>query len=122
MIIRQDLLDSADQFLTLRGNQWLDTGEAASAEAELAKLRTGAKHAAALGLEVHAGHGLTYNTVKAIPAIPQVVELNIGHFLVGEGIFVGLDRAVAQMRAMMSDARGASVTPIMAEAQPRSVT
>ena len=97
-------------------------GEAAAAEAELVKLRTGAKHAAALGLEVHAGHGLTYNTVKAIAAIPQVVELNIGHFLVGEGIFVGLDRAVAQMRAMMSDARGTSVTPMMAEAQPRSVT
>lgn len=80
-------------------------GEAA-ADAELERLRAGASHAAALGLEVHAGHGLTFNTVKAVAAIPEVVELNIGHFLIGEGIFVGLDRAVAQMRALMDEARG----------------
>ena len=76
-----------------------------AAEAELDRLRDGARHAAGLGLEVHAGHGLTFNTVKAVAAIPEVVELNIGHFLIGEGIFVGLDRAVAQMRALMADAR-----------------
>ncbi|MFY0613523.1 MAG: pyridoxine 5'-phosphate synthase [Hyphomicrobiaceae bacterium] len=80
-------------------------GEAA-ADAELERLRVGASHAAGLGLEVHAGHGLTFNTVKAVAAIPEVVELNIGHFLIGEGIFVGLDRAVAQMRALMDEARG----------------
>ncbi len=80
-------------------------GDAAAADAELARLRTGAAYAADLGLEVHAGHGLTFNTVKAIAAIPEVVELNIGHFLIGEGIFVGLDRAVSQMRTMMTDAR-----------------
>lgn len=84
-------------------------GEAAAAEAELERLRAGASHAADLGLEVHAGHGLTFNTVKAAAAIPEVVELNIGHFLIGEGIFVGLDRAVAQMRALMADARGAVI-------------
>ena len=77
-----------------------------AAAAELDRLRAGARHAATLGLEVHAGHGLTFNTVKAVAAIPEVVELNIGHFLVGEGIFVGLDRAVAHMRALMADARG----------------
>jgi len=81
-------------------------GDAGKAEAELARLRKGAAHAAGLGLEVHAGHGLTYNTVKAFAVIPEIVELNIGHFLIGEGIFVGLDRAVVQMRTLMADARG----------------
>ncbi len=84
-------------------------GETSAAEAELERLRNGAAHAAQLGLEVHAGHGLTFNTVKPIAAIPEVVELNIGHFLVGEGIFVGLDRAVIEMRKMMNEARGALV-------------
>lgn len=79
---------------------------AREADTELERLRQGARHAADLALEVHAGHGLTFNTVKAVAAIPEVVELNIGHFLMGEGIFIGLDRAVAQMRAMMADARG----------------
>lgn len=81
-------------------------GDGTATEAELDRLKAGATHAADLGLEVHAGHGLTFNTVKAIAAIPEIVELNIGHFLIGEGIFVGLDRAVQQMRAMMADARG----------------
>lgn len=81
-------------------------GDAPAAEQELQKLQRGATEAASLGLEVHAGHGLTFNTVKAFAAIPEIVELNIGHFLVGEGIFIGLDRAVAQMRAMMAEARG----------------
>lgn len=81
-------------------------GDAPTAEMELARLRASAAHAGDLGLEVHAGHGLTFNTVKSVAIIPEVVELNIGHFLIGEGIFVGLDRAVAQMRAMMADARG----------------
>jgi pyridoxine 5-phosphate synthase len=79
--------------------------KAREGEQELERLRQGARHAASLGLEVHAGHGLTYNTVKAVAAFPEVVELNIGHFLIGEGIFVGLDRAVAQMRAIMAEAR-----------------
>jgi pyridoxine 5-phosphate synthase len=80
-------------------------GDADAAHTELDRLRNGARHAATLGLEVHAGHGLTYNTVKAFAAMPEVVELNIGHFLIGEGIFVGLDRAVSQMRAIMLAAR-----------------
>ena len=61
--------------------------------------------AAALGLEVHAGHGIDYETVQAIAAIPEVAELNIGHFLIGEAIFVGLAPAIARMRALMDDAR-----------------
>lgn len=90
--------------------------KARDGEQELERLRQGACHAAALGLEVHAGHGLTFNTVKAVAAFPEVVELNIGHFLVGEGIFVGLDRAVAQMRAIIAEARGQSLRPVTAVA------
>jgi len=61
--------------------------------------------AAEAGLEVHAGHGLTYNTVAPVARIPQVVELNIGHFLIGEAIFGGLHSAVRRMRALMDEAR-----------------
>ena len=75
------------------------------AESELVALKAGAAHAAALGLEVHAGHGIDYQTVQAIAAIPEIAELNIGHFLIGEAIFVGLGPAIARMRALMDDAR-----------------
>jgi pyridoxine 5-phosphate synthase len=57
------------------------------------------------GLEVHAGHGLNYDNVAAVAAIPEIVELNIGHYLVGEAIFVGLGESVARMRAIMDEAR-----------------
>jgi pyridoxine 5-phosphate synthase len=60
----------------------------------------------ARGLEVHAGHGLDYETVGPVAAIPQIAELNIGHFLIGEAIFVGLEAAMGQMRALMQAARG----------------
>jgi pyridoxine 5-phosphate synthase len=72
---------------------------------ELARIRAAAQHAAAIGLECHAGHGLTYDTVKPIAAIPTIVELNIGHFLIGEAIFIGLGRAIALMRDLMDEAR-----------------
>ncbi len=77
--------------------------------AEMERLRWAASVAADAGLEVHAGHGLTYNTVAPVARIPQVVELNIGHFLIGEAIFGGLHSAVRRMRALMDEAR-ASVT------------
>jgi pyridoxine 5-phosphate synthase len=80
-------------------------GRDEEAESELVALKAGAAHAAALGLEVHAGHGIDYQTVQAIAAIPEVAELNIGHFLIGEAIFVGLGPAIARMRALMDDAR-----------------
>ena len=73
---------------------------------ELARLVTGAAQAHALGLEVHAGHGLAYDTVVDIARIPQIVELNIGHFLVGEAIFSGLEAAITRMRALMDEGRG----------------
>ncbi|MBV9508810.1 MAG: pyridoxine 5'-phosphate synthase [Caulobacteraceae bacterium] len=76
------------------------------AERLLGALRAGAAQAAALGLEVHAGHGIDYETVGAVAAIPQIAELNIGHFLIGEAVFAGLDRAIRRMRALMDAARG----------------
>ena len=74
--------------------------------AELRRLADAAALAAKNGIEVHAGHGLTYANVAPIAAIPQLRELNIGHFLVGEALFVGLDEAVRQMRDAMDAARG----------------
>ena len=74
-------------------------------DAELAKLRDMAALALDLGLEVHAGHGLTFDTVKPVAALPEVMELNIGHFLIGEAIFSGLDSAIRRMRALMDEAR-----------------
>ena len=71
----------------------------------LGTLRAGAAQATALGLEVHAGHGLDYETVTAIAAIPELAELNIGHFLIGEAIFIGLDPAIRRMRVLMDAAR-----------------
>ncbi len=78
----------------------------AERDAELAALAEGARLAHSLGLEVHAGHGLTYDTVAPIAAFPEVRELNIGHFLIGEAIFVGLKQAIADMRRRMDEARG----------------
>ncbi|MHC0051873.1 pyridoxine 5'-phosphate synthase [Actibacterium sp. D379-3] len=80
-------------------------GKLAERDAELARLRDMAAYAHALGLEVHAGHGLTYDTVQPIAVLPQVMELNIGHFLIGEAIFRGLDPAIREMRRLMDEAR-----------------
>ena len=75
------------------------------AEVELAAIQRGAQEAAEFGLEVHAGHGLTFNSVKPIAVIPHIVELNIGHFLIGESVFMGLGQAVKKMRQLMDEAR-----------------
>ncbi|MFK7746054.1 MAG: pyridoxine 5'-phosphate synthase [Roseobacter sp.] len=72
---------------------------------ELERLRNMAHFAYSLGLEVHAGHGLTYDTVQPVAAFPEVMELNIGHFLIGESIFLGLEPAIRHMRQLMDDAR-----------------
>ena len=76
-------------------------------EAELARLQGAASAARRLGLECHAGHGLTYDNVGPIATLPGVVELNIGHFLIGEAVFTGLDAAIRRMRAAMDAARAA---------------
>jgi pyridoxine 5-phosphate synthase len=79
--------------------------DAQGVASEVERLRTAAVLAASCGLEVHAGHGLTFNTVGAIARFPEVVELNIGHFLIGEAIFGGLASAIVRMRALMDEAR-----------------
>ncbi len=77
-----------------------------SAQMELARLSEMAAYARSLDLEVHAGHGLTYDSAPPVAAIPELRELNIGHFLIGEAIFRGLPDAIAEMRRVMDAARG----------------
>ncbi len=72
---------------------------------ELERIRVAAAHAENIGLECHAGHGLSYETVGAVAAIPTIAELNIGHFLIGEAIFVGLEPAIRRMRQLMDAGR-----------------
>lgn len=74
-------------------------------DGELARLKAAAKQAAGLGLEVHAGHGLSFGNVAPVAAIPEIVELNIGHFLIGQAIFDGLPAVVQEMRRLMDAAR-----------------
>lgn len=74
-------------------------------DSELAKITDMAAYGASIGLEVHVGHGLTYDSVGPIAALPDVRELNIGHFLIGEAIFRGLGPAIAEMRRLMDEAR-----------------
>lgn len=81
-------------------------GRFAERDLELEALAAGAAYAHSLGLEVHAGHGLTFETVAPVAAMPEIRELNIGHFLIGEAVFVGLEGAIGQMRALMDAARG----------------
>jgi len=81
-------------------------GDFAARDAELERMREMSSYAHSLGLEVHAGHGLTYDTVKPVAAFPEVMELNIGHFLIGEAIFRGLPDAISEMRRLMDEARG----------------
>jgi len=80
-------------------------GDIAKRDRLLEEIREGARYGASLGLEVHAGHGLAFDTVGDVAAIPEIRELNIGHFLVGEAIFSGLDAAIRRMRALMDEAR-----------------
>lgn len=89
----------------LHTGAWCDSRPGEEREAELRRLRRAAARAADLGLEVHAGHGLSYATVKAVVAIPEIVELNIGHFLIGEAIFTGLVPAIRRMRTLMDEGR-----------------
>lgn len=87
-------------------------GDHHRAAEELARLATGAAIAASLGLEVHAGHGLDFATAEKLAEIPEIRELNIGHFIIGEAIFIGLTQAIKQMRAAIDAGR--------ARARPRS--
>ncbi len=80
-------------------------GEAARAEAEFQRLANGATLGAKLGLEVHAGHGLDYDTARTLARVPAFIEFNIGHFLIGEAIFIGLEEAIRRMRQAMNEGR-----------------
>jgi pyridoxine 5-phosphate synthase len=87
---------------------WCDAlaeGRVADAEVEWRAIRDGANLARGLGLEVHAGHGLNYETAETISTLPEIVELNIGHYLVGEAVFVGLGESVRRMREAMDKGR-----------------
>lgn len=82
-----------------------DAGDERLAAIELQRIRAAARHGAGIGLEIHAGHGLSFESVGPIAAIHEVRELNIGHFLIGEAIFVGLESSIREMRRLMDDAR-----------------
>ena len=83
---------------------WLDN-DTAGVEAELKRLADAAALCTKNGIEPHAGHGLTFENVQPIAAIPQLAELNIGHYLVGEAIFIGLEESISKMRRLMDAAR-----------------
>jgi len=92
----------------LHTGAWCDAlarQERARSDHEFGRLRVAAAQCASLGLECHAGHGLDCDTARTIAALPQIVELNIGHFLIGEAIFVGLAESIRQMRAAMAEGR-----------------
>jgi pyridoxine 5-phosphate synthase len=101
--------DVAAPVIEIHTGAWCEAvvaGDQAAAAAEFARIKAGATAAARLGLEVHAGHGLDFLTAEAICALPEIVELNIGHFLVGEAVFGGLANVVQQMRDAMARGRG----------------
>ncbi len=79
----------------------VEAGDLAKADAEFQRLKAGAAFGASIGLEMHAGHGLDYETAEKLATVPEFVEFNIGHFLIGEAIFMGLPEAIRQMRAAM---------------------
>jgi pyridoxine 5-phosphate synthase len=83
--------------------------DATRAAAEFARLKRAAETAAALGVECHAGHGLDYDTARQISALPQIVELNIGHFLIADAIFIGLGPAIHKMHAAMTAGRAGAI-------------
>ena len=83
---------------------WIEGGAEAAAD-ELERLKRAAAEARKRGIEPHAGHGLTFDNVGPVAAIPELAELNIGHFIIGEAIFIGLDAAIREMRRCMDEAR-----------------
>ena len=99
--------DVGAQVVELHTGAYCEAVRHRSAEAPrlLEGLQAAARQAVSLGLEVHAGHGIDFETVKPIAAIAELAELNIGHFLIGEAIFIGLGPAIQRMRALMDEAR-----------------
>jgi pyridoxine 5-phosphate synthase len=106
----------------LHTGAWCDAvvgGHADKAAAEWQRIVAGAKLAKAAGLEVHAGHGLDYATAETISALPEIAELNIGYFMIGEAIFVGLAETVREMRAAMDRGRGKAASKATSKATSR---
>jgi pyridoxine 5-phosphate synthase len=96
----------------LHTGRWCElatAGEAAEVEKEFRRLARAAAHGRSIGLEMHAGHGLDYTTAERLAAVPDFVEFNIGHYLMGEAIFVGLGESVRRMRAAMARGRNAAL-------------
>ena len=93
------------EFHTGRYVELRHAGEMELAEIELERIQRCATMAVEIGVEPQAGHGLTFDTVQPVAAIEEITELNIGHFLIGEAVFIGLDAAIRKMRALMDDAR-----------------
>ena len=99
--------------IEIHTGSWCDAvaaGDRIEAEADFARIARGAALAASAGLEVHAGHGLDFISAEKIATLAEIVELNIGHFLIGEAVFGGLDGAVRKMRAAMDHGRRAGAT------------
>jgi pyridoxine 5-phosphate synthase len=105
-----DQIDAAAKvgaaIVELHTGAYADAPNMAAESDEHRRLASAAQRAAALGLEVHAGHGLTFANVGKVAALPQIAELNIGHFLVGEALFIGLEGAIGEMRRRIAAARG----------------
>jgi len=94
--------------IEIHAGSWCDAvvaGDQTTAAAEFARITRGAARAAQLGLEVHAGHGLDYVTAEAVCGLPEIAELNIGHFIMGEAIYDGLPQVIKRMRAAMTRGR-----------------
>ena len=97
---------TAKRFARKRTGCYADAKNDAEQVKELERIAKAATYAASLGLKVNAGHGLTYHNVKAIAALPEMHELNIGHAIIGRAVMSGLKEAVAEMKRLMLEARG----------------
>ena len=106
----KDQLDAAKSLgapvVEIHTGAYCDAENGADRAHELERIRNAVTYGAGIGLEIHAGHGLNFETVEPIAAMPEIAELNIGHFLIGEAVFVGLEAAIAEMRRLMDAARG----------------
>ncbi|MEE3044501.1 MAG: pyridoxine 5'-phosphate synthase [Pseudomonadota bacterium] len=106
----KDQLDAAKSLgapvVEIHTGAYCDAENDADRAHELERIRNAVTYGAGIGLQIHAGHGLNFETVEPIAAMPEIAELNIGHFLIGEAVFVGLEAAIAEMRRLMDAARG----------------
>ena len=100
-------IEAGTRIVELHTGRYAEAGDDGERAREFERVRQAARHAARLGVEVHAGHGLNYHNVQPVAAIPEIVELNIGHAIVAQAVFDGFARAVGDMKRLMLAARGA---------------